>query len=972
LADQDFEVALRVRLDAGNLAGQLSGQLNQVKSQYTGFDNEINKVQKSLAGADAAQANFAKNLSTTRYALYDVSSTLLGISAAALALPVTSSMVAIQWEQDFAQVIRTSQLTGDSIAAMREDLIGLAQTMPAAFGDITKIATLAGQLGIAEERVASFTQTVVKFATISGMSAEASATAFGRLDALLPDVQGNYEALGSSIAKVAVESVATEQQIVTIATQISSMGAFAGLTADEVVGLSGALASVGTQPELARGTVTRLFTEMSRAVSDGGEKLEGFARVAGTSGEQFAAAFGTERFGPILRSFIEGLADVERNGGNVIATLNELGISSVRDVPALTRLAGAGDLLADSLRNSAGAYADANEISLQYGVIAETTASKIQILVNNFQALMASIGGATGGPLNALIDYLTRMLGLMTGFVSSGFGQFLSVIVVGLSALVGVLGALGAAGAVGFAGIIAMQQAIAGLTGQTGVAAIGVAGLRAQLEGLGAAGARASAGIGLAVGAVKLLGLALAAMIAIPVATWITDWASDISYSMQGIDKGADAAFDRLIGAGDKARHYFINTWQTDVQRAMSPISNDTFLRDIAKVDEEIGRLASSGNVDGAKAKLDELRDGWRNAGFDMNLFKQVFTDAYSAIEAASNTDISGDSFANLGAQMDVMAQDAEEAKAALDALKDAVQNVGNTAISQEQALIAQQQALNALSEAAGAADASVDGTNEASLRLRESLIGAETSARTAATAILENGGSMDEATAAYRRGREAIIASMVAKGMDAGAAAAWADRVLGTAAAAEAAIGSYSDELRAVPPRTNTDIQHNARQKQEEVNGYQRALWNLNGQTATTYVQTHYYSTGEVGTVRPVPVNGRNYATGGQIFGPGTGTSDSIPAWLSNGEFVIRAAAVQKYGTAFMNAINSGRIPRFASGGPVGEGADTMGVVELGPKSLARLGQQVAVNVMLDDVALSRRVQSGDQKRRVRGDFHA
>jgi hypothetical protein len=59
--------------------------------------------------------------------------------------------------------------------------------------------------------------------------------------------------------------------------------------------------------------------------------------------------------------------------------------------------------------------------------------------------------------------------------------------------------------------------------------------------------------------------------------------------------------------------------------------------------------------------------------------------------------------------------------------------------------------------------------------------------------------------------------------------------------------------------------------------------------------------------------------ATGGYISGSGTNTSDSIPAMLSNGEFVMRAAAVQKFGAGFMSAINSGRVPAFASGGAVG-----------------------------------------------------
>lgn len=56
--------------------------------------------------------------------------------------------------------------------------------------------------------------------------------------------------------------------------------------------------------------------------------------------------------------------------------------------------------------------------------------------------------------------------------------------------------------------------------------------------------------------------------------------------------------------------------------------------------------------------------------------------------------------------------------------------------------------------------------------------------------------------------------------------------------------------------------------------------------------------------------------AMGGLVRGPGSMTSDSVPAMLSNGEFVIRAAAVSKYGADLMHAINAGR---FASGGPVG-----------------------------------------------------
>jgi hypothetical protein len=87
----------------------------------------------------------------------------------------------------------------------------------------------------------------------------------------------------------------------------------------------------------------------------------------------------------------------------------------------------------------------------------------------------------------------------------------------------------------------------------------------------------------------------------------------------------------------------------------------------------------------------------------------------------------------------------------------------------------------------------------------------------------------------------------------------------------------------------------------------------------------------------------GGGFAEGGKVRGPGTGTSDSILAWLSNGEFVMRWKAVQKYGVGFMHALNHGKlnldklagfnmgglvsglspvfppaIPRFADGGHV------------------------------------------------------
>lgn len=65
-----------------------------------------------------------------------------------------------------------------------------------------------------------------------------------------------------------------------------------------------------------------------------------------------------------------------------------------------------------------------------------------------------------------------------------------------------------------------------------------------------------------------------------------------------------------------------------------------------------------------------------------------------------------------------------------------------------------------------------------------------------------------------------------------------------------------------------------------------------------------------------------QRFASGGFVRGPGTGTSDSILARLSNGEFVMRAAAVRRYGLGLLEGLNDLRLPGFALGGLVSPAA--------------------------------------------------
>jgi hypothetical protein len=116
------------------------------------------------------------------------------------------------------------------------------------------------------------------------------------------------------------------------------------------------------------------------------------------------------------------------------------------------------------------------------------------------------------------------------------------------------------------------------------------------------------------------------------------------------------------------------------------------------------------------------------------------------------------------------------------------------------------------------------------------------------------------------------------------------------------------------------------------------------------------------------------SYAGGGAVRGPGTGTSDSIMARLSNGEFVMRAAAVRHWGAGFMSNLNrfagggmvmpSRGVPSFADGGLVAAGGGTGRAVHLhlGGHEFALSGTSSVVDSLVT-AANQQRMRSGGLK---------
>lgn len=448
---------------------------------------------KSFAALGRFTAKIEELGPSARYAFQDVatSATVAGVAIASFG--VASIAAAVSHERSFANVARTTQTSTEGYAVLQRQLETMAMTLPVTFTELTDIASAAGQLGISSGGVAKFTETVAMLSATTNLTSDAAGTAIARFKAFFAEAKDpslavtekTFGNLASSILKVGVNSIATETGIVNVSTQISSMGQYAGFTANQVIGLAGALSSVGVAPELARGITTRMFTLMGNAVSEGGVKLNTFAKLSGVSASEFQTAWGTEAMAPLFTQFLMGLNNMKTHGEDANKALMDMGLTAVRDRPVWLRLANAaneageaGGLLTQTMEDAYQGWIQNTELQTQYAKISETTAARIQVLGQSFEQLLASLGKGAGAGLGNLASLLTDIIKGFEAFASSPAGEVFGNLAVGASLLVGglllVIG--GVAGTM--ASIQSMGQAwkTMGDIGETSFKRVGAAG----------------------------------------------------------------------------------------------------------------------------------------------------------------------------------------------------------------------------------------------------------------------------------------------------------------------------------------------------------------------------------------------------------------------------------------------------------------------------------------------------------------
>lgn len=345
---------LGLKAGALGLKNELAGMSNEFISTNENLLRLYDTLGKVSSKADQF-ANTVKPLSMLSF---------VGIAAA--------TKTAIEFEDAWTGVTKTVDGTPQQLSKIDDGLKNLAQTTSSTYQDIAHYAELAGQMGIPTDSIVGFTKTITELGDTTNLVGEEAAQSIAKFSNVMVSQSKKtntyYSRLGSTIVDLGNKFSTTESDIMDMATRLGVAGKMVGLNSNQVLGLSTALSSLGIEAAAGGSSVSKMLKKIDLAVSTGDENLSKFAEVSGMTSQQFQKAWGEDAAGTFLK-FVEGIG----KSSDVTKTLNDLGITEIKQAQSMGALAQSSDVLASALNVSKNAWnsntAMANEAEKRYATL---------------------------------------------------------------------------------------------------------------------------------------------------------------------------------------------------------------------------------------------------------------------------------------------------------------------------------------------------------------------------------------------------------------------------------------------------------------------------------------------------------------------------------------------------------------------------------------------------------------------------
>ncbi|MGX1711343.1 hypothetical protein ACWIFI_18670 [Streptomyces albidoflavus] len=355
-------------------------------------------------------------------------------------------------------------------------------------------------------------------------------------------------------------------------------------------------------------------------------------------------------------------------------------------------------------------------------------------------------------------------------------------------------------------------------------------------------------------------------------------------------------------------------------------------------VDKALAQMVGSGHAAQAAAGFDQIRDSMLDAGLSTKDIATMFPEYKAALASAKvEQQLAAQAMGVFGTQAQQVQAKLDTQKRSADGLAQSINALSNQYLQARGGIRGMEAAIDAATAAIKKNGRTLDEGTEKGRANNQALDDLASATMKAAESARQNNESWSKVGAIYSRGRDELVKSAVAMGLTEAKARKLASQILKTPSKTalikgnmedlQAKLASAKSKLASVPDSRKAAVRAQISDLQAKIRQAKADLASLRDRSVT--VTTRYVTVGDGSAARKSgsygaqlkAAGGRVGGPGGYVEGPGSGTSDSILTRLSNGEFVVRARSVARYGLAFLNAINEGRLGMSAmsSGGAMG-----------------------------------------------------
>lgn len=298
-------------------------------------------------------------------------------------------------EDGLVGVAKTADLTAAQVAQLDRRLsrLSLDPSIGLARPALLEIAQAAGQLGVkGVDDLTRFTATIAKLQGATDLVGAEGATSLARILNVTGEGPERIDRLGSVIVRLGNNFAATESEITRAATRVATATARYPVSSAQAAALGAALKALGIEAEAGGTAVGRGFGAIDAALRGGGEGAQRLSAITGRSIAELRQAFGADAVG-VFQEFVEALASIHEQGGDVAGALEDIGIEGERAIAVYGTLATQTGVLGRALSSASDEVERNTALNEEALRAAGTFSRQLQLVRNEIDIQAAELGG---------------------------------------------------------------------------------------------------------------------------------------------------------------------------------------------------------------------------------------------------------------------------------------------------------------------------------------------------------------------------------------------------------------------------------------------------------------------------------------------------------------------------------------------------------------------------------------------------